>query len=161
MTKQDSRAIQRCIGNLEEIQKRIREQIAAVDGVCSGARMKTFSENDPNGIGREIEQAEEGAIRLNAALASLREGFIFLQESIGAMIVPPHSIMLINEAQQCLHESIAIKLPPNSLFIIDETRQYFGASNKLPASKQKAGNSMPKSGAKKNVARPIVKEVQT
>lgn len=105
MTKQDSRAIQRCIGNLEEIQKKIREQIVAVDGVCSGARMKTFSENDLSGIGREIEQAEEGAIRLNAALASLREGIIFLQESIGAMIVPPHSIMIINEAQQCVRAS--------------------------------------------------------
>lgn len=138
MTKQDGKMIQRCIGNLEEIQKKIREQIAAVDGVCSGARMKAFAENNPNGvIGWEIEQAEEGAIRLNSALASIYESVIFL------------------------HESIAIKLPPNSLFIIDETRQYFGASNKLPASKQKAGNSMPKSGAKKNAARPTAKGVQT
>lgn len=137
MTKQDSRAIQKSIGNLEEIQKKIREQIVAVDGVCSGARMKAFANNDPNGIGREIEQAEEGAIRLNSALASIYESVIFLRESI------------------------AIKLPPNSLFIIDETRQYFGASNKFPASKPKAGISMPKSSAKKNAARPIAKGVQT
>ncbi len=138
MTKQDSRAIQKSIGNLEEIQKKIREQIVAVDGVCSGARMKTFSENDPNGvIGWEIEQAEEGAIWLNAALASIYESVIFLQESIGAK-VPPYTPISVNKAQQ-----------------------HVRASNKLPASKSKAGISIPKSSAKKNAARPIVKEVQT
>lgn len=137
MTKQDGKAIQRCIGNLEEIQKRIREQIAAVDGVCSGARMKAFANNDPNGIGREIEQAEEGAIRLNSALASIYESVIFLQESIGAK-VPPYTPISVNKAQQ-----------------------HVRASNKLPASKSKAGISIPKSSAKKNAARPIVKEVQT
>lgn len=133
MTKQDSRVIQKCIGNLEEIQKKIREQIVAVDGVCSGARMKTFSENDLNGIGREIEQAEEGAIRLNAALASIYESVIFLQESIGAK-VPPYTPISVNKAQQ-----------------------HVRASNKLPALKSKAGISMPKSGAKKNAVRPIAK----